>query len=184
MAGAVGVSTVLAPAPSTGSPSSLSAYGTIVLGTTITPNGSPSANVYIFSTVGPFYVQKLNLQALNNGTTATSPIDLSAISYDTFMTFNAQCAVIIPSISPPGSQAADIISVAPSTLTDPTGARAIPAANGVQFTLSYDCGSAVFPESLTLYFEATILAPTSATVSMCANPGSVPLSSCPITSKT
>lgn len=100
----------------------------------------------------------------------SKPVDLSSISYDAFMAFNAQCVEIIPSVTAPSSLAGDIISVAPSTLTDPSGARAIPAANGVEFTLSYDCASASFPSGLTLYFEATILAPTSATVNLCTKP--------------
>jgi hypothetical protein len=177
--GALGASTVLA-LPSSGSPT-VTSYGTIVIGTDFTPSGRANyMDLYIFSTSGPFYVQKVYMQvpSLQAGAQA---IQLSYIYFDggsssivpgAGVGFYAHCAVIIPSYSPPSTApAGDIISVAPmmARMIDPNGAVAIPAATQVVFELLYNCEASIFPSYLQMAFEAVILAPTTATVSICAS---------------
>jgi hypothetical protein len=171
-------STVVAAPPSSGTPTPISTYyGTIVIGTTFTPSGTQyQTNLYIFSTAGPFYVQKVNMRVMAHLNYRL--IFLDSIIYDGSVLTNPQCSQVT---NPPPYAWGDIIAVTPSTLIDPSGARAIPAAGGVQFVLSYDskCGSPnIFPSTLTLTFEATVLAPTAATVSICVNEGPNPLTSC------
>ena len=187
VAGAVGASAVLASAPSMGSPTALSSYGTIVLATTFSPAGYQFTNLYIFSTVGPFYVQMINLEVASAASptpTTINSIDLAYIYYDAgSLTFNGHCTIITPAFEGPGNTAGDIVPASNSTLIDPSGSHAIPAANQVEFQLSYGCGS-TYPTGMSLYFEATILAPTSATVSMCASPGDITFSACPLRTST
>jgi len=167
--GAMGASTVLAAPPTSGSPTLLSTYGTIVLGNYLTLTGKSSYfNVYIFSSAGPFYVEKIN--EIFTFAAPSQPITLAFITYDNMFSYFSGATVV-----PKGAHNGEIIAVAPSTIHDPSGATAIPAATGVEFVEYY--GGLNFPSS-TPYFEATILAPTAATVSICANQGTTVLTSC------
>jgi len=175
--GTLGAPAALAGAPSSGTPTPLSDYGTIVLATTFTPSGGQlQVNLYIFSTSGPFYVEKVNMEALSSS--STKAIELDYVYYDyQALSFFAHCAVVIPSFNG-GNLAGNIISATPSLMLDPSGALSIPAAGAVQFYLTYSCFANKFPSTLQLSFEATVLAPTAATVSICANDGTTALTSC------
>ena len=168
--GAMGASTVLAAPPTSGSPTLLSTYGTIVLGNYLTLTGkSIYFNVYVFSSAGPFYVEKI-YEDFPFG--PSQPITLDFITYDNFFSYFAG----EPTVVPKGAVNGEIIAVAPSTIHDPSGATAIPAATGVEFVEYY--GGLNFPSS-TAFFEATILAPTAdTTVTICANQGTTVLTSC------
>jgi len=190
VAGATATSTALAQPPSSGTPTLISPYyGTVLVATSWPSTGAQLlTNVYIFSTAGPFYVQKVNVVVYFQSS-PYKPIYLEWIYYDGAYTagntqpglgYYASCAQIT---SPrPYFTSGDIISVAPSTLIDPSGATAIPAAKAVEFTMTYaGCPTGLgadFPSGTVLSFEATVLAPQSATVSICANEGTSPLFSC------
>ena len=114
---------------------------------------------------------------------ALAPIFLSMIKYEGTIIDVWDCCPykVIQPAGPPcaGNGFGDIISVAPYTITDQTGAQAIPAATEVMFGLQYNCGGSpsTFPIGLELALEATVLAPTAATVRICASQ-SVSLFSC------
>jgi hypothetical protein len=173
--GATGIWKALATLPpSSGTPTPLSSYGTVSVATTFTASGaSATVYLYIFSSGGPFYTEKINVEDFS--TTLLGPVYLAFISYDSISLTDPveySCSVVLAAARTPfGFSFGDIISVAPYTMTDQTGAHAIPAANVVMFELIYKtCPSPVnFPEGATLTFEATVLAPTTATVSICAS---------------
>jgi len=189
VAGAMGGSAVLAFPPPSGTPTPISAYyGTVVVGTRWDSTGTNVlTNVYIFSTAGPFYIEQVNLAVLNP--VAERPILLYFVYYDgAFSNSNSvpgmglygRCASVTAPSSPYFTSG-DIISVAPSTLTDQTGARAVSAESEVEFTMAYagcPLGQEDFPRGMVLTFEAIVLAPSSAAVSICVNEGLTPLSSC------
>jgi len=174
--GAMGSSTVLGLPPSSGTPTPISPYyGTIVLATTYTPSGtSGDAYLYIFSSSGPFYVEKANVVVTKYGTLYKS-VDLNYIFYDNGPGWYAHCAELIASSV--FVNAGNIIPLVPSAMIDQTGATAIPAARSVIFDLEYNACVSTFPISLQLIFEVTIFAPISATVSICASESSA-LTSC------
>ena len=185
----------LASAPSSGTPTALSTYGTVVIESAAAPGflssgTQPTVNVYIFSTSGPFYVEKVN--AWDSFSSKPQYVTLGDVYYDSGPIGNIiypACDVVIPAV-PPSSLISyvenfgDIISVTPHTMTDPTGARAVSAAGAIEFQLYYNgapnCSNPLgnFPSGFTTVFEATVLAPTAATVSICVNEGSTPLTHC------
>jgi len=169
------VAPVLSLPPSSGGPTPISSLGTIVIANSFRPSGTEyTLYVYIFSTSGPFYVQKVNMGVFSES--LIQPIYLAAVYSDTLpsttsggIIYHGSCLVpIIPSFQ--GFWAGNIITLTPSLMTDPSGANAVPAASDVVFQLSYNCGkSGNFPSAMSFSFEATILAPTTATVSICAS---------------
>lgn len=166
--GATGLPEALATLPpSSGTPTGLSAYGTIVVATTLTLSGSPTIlSTTILSTVGPFYVEKLNV---GSGPYAFA-MNLAVVVYDgaLYGALFPACPTVIGLRSLYG----DVMSVVPFRMIDQTGAAAVPAASGVTFLLeSPGCTEAAFTYGTgeALSFEATVLAPTSATVSICAS---------------
>jgi hypothetical protein len=183
----MGGSTVLAFPPPSGTPTPISAYyGTVVIATSWDSTGTNVlTNLYIFSTAGPFYIEQVNLAVYNP--VAEKPIDLYFVYYDGAFSngntepglgYYARCTEIT---SPPYFTSGDITSVAPTRLTDPSGTTAVAAATEVEFSMVYvgcPVGQADFPSGMVLTFEATVLAPTAATVSICANEGITPLFSC------
>jgi hypothetical protein len=181
--GTTGLWKALASAPSSGSPTALSAFGTEVIGTTLGPTVVPGyiVGLFISSTLGPFYVEKVNVE--DYYTSPPASLYLAYIHYDNQLidpVLSVSCSVV----APPGRYTysfGDIISVAPYTMIDQTGARAIPAASGVYFDLIYKtCPAATnFPTGMSLSFEATVLAPTTATVSISASEVTVSSSAAP-----
>jgi hypothetical protein len=144
-------------------------------------------NVYIFSTAGPFYVEKVNAADSLKGQSPQN-VALYDVYYDEqlldLIPASHVCAIVIPAPSTGYLLSfGDIIPVVPHTMTDPNNARAVPAANAIEFTLVYvastNCPAYLnFASGLTLTFEATVLAPTTATVSICANEARTTLTSC------
>jgi len=182
VAGAMGSSTVLALPPSSGTPTPISPYyGTIVLATAFTPSGTAHyVYVYIFSTAGPLYVEKVNVEAHSPTVTPYQSVSLLAVDYDfspspPAFAYAAHCGTVTPAAPTGLDQAGNIISVTPSLMVDPSGATAVPAASAVVFILEYaGCHAplSAFPNTFGLTFEATVLAPTAptpATVSICAS---------------
>jgi hypothetical protein len=167
--------------PSSGTPTALSLYGTITLSTAFTATGNGAyESLDIFSTSGPFYVEKVYVMV--EYAASLQPINLFAVSYDSRTVWDVlyPCPVIIPAQAPPVGFG-DITLPVPFTMIDQTGARAIPAAGGLEFTLVYNnnciAHAVYFPSGVVLSYEATILAPTAATVSICASEF-VDISSC------
>jgi len=135
--------------------------------------------VYIFSTAGPFYVEKVNVEAHSPAVTPFQSVGLLAVDYDfspspPALGYIAHCGTVTPAAPTGLDQAGNIISVTPSQMVDPSGAAAVPAASAVVFILEYaGCPPVtLFPNTFGLTFEATVLAPTAptpATVSICAS---------------
>ncbi len=175
--GATGLSRVLAGAPpSSGTPTALSTYGTIVISTTVTTSGSADAvSVDIVSSAGPFYVEKLNVVSL--WFLLIGNLYLYQVVYDSslltgFDQTGSGSVVNCPGVVTKGNSFGDAIHQVPFFITDPTGTKAVPAANEVTFVFGYNgCSRSAFPNGIVLGFETTVLAPTSATVSICAANG-------------
>jgi hypothetical protein len=112
-------------------------------------------------------VQKVQVEA--SDPSGAEHVNLGFIAFDSGspLTRDTHCV----SITNGGIDASgELINAVPdtSTMVDPSGASAIPAAKNVQFALAYNnCHISDFPSSLSLLFEATILAPMGSTVSMC-----------------
>ena len=171
--------------PSNGTPTGLSTYGSVVIGTSFaTGENIGGYHIYlgIFSSQGPFYVEKVQVgEEVSTGSIA--PLLLGGVSYDglvfafTQPNTGTNCPTIVPTSSLPMFSGiygyGEIISVTPfgNTMRDPSGATAISGAQGVEFDLRYSScltGHLLqFPTALMLSFEATVLAPTTATVSIC-----------------
>jgi hypothetical protein len=185
--GAIGVPAFATAPPSNGTPTGLSAYGSVVIGTSFVIGETPPIGGYhvflgVFSSQGPFYVEKVQVgEEVSTGSIA--PLLLGGVSYDglvlafTRPNTGTNCPTIIPTSSLPMFSGiygyGEIISVTPfgNTMRDPSGATAISGAQAVIFDLIYSSCLAShllqFPTGLTLSFEATVLAPTAATVSIC-----------------
>jgi len=185
--GTIGASTALAAPPSSGTPTGLSSLGTVVVGAEVVASGSSYyENLFIFSSQGPFYVQKVNvMDAYTKGVPAA--VYLDQVFYDNNWVQDPLLSASLCSVVAPASKNSyddsfgNIISVTPSTMIDPSGALAIPAASEIAFSLQYkSCPNGIlFPSGMDLRFEATVLAPTAATVSICASESY--LYSCPVT---
>ena len=182
MSGVVGSSTVLANPPTSGTPTTLSSLGTIVVGNTFTTTGSYTF-IDIFSTAGPIYVERV-LLTLAGVFPLADNINLDWVGYDLvsgnqegFVGTPTSCAVVIPHTGTTG----ELISASPNKIVDPAGAEAIPAATSVGFELVYNnnCHTAptFIPSGTGFDFEATVLAPATATVSICASSSPI-LTSC------
>jgi len=176
--GATGIGKVLA---GSGTPIQLSSYGTVTVDTTYTATGTAHAgvNVAIFSSSGPFYTEKVNVGAYYGPTLPT--VTLGEIIYDGLLppeTF-AACPTVLSHDPVPYQDVGfgDVMSVVPSQMIDQTGAHAVPAQGELLFELVDQCLTATFPSGLAMYIEATVLAPTSATVCIVASE-TYPVPSC------
>jgi len=179
--GATGIGKVLATGSPT--PTPLSSYGTVIVEAAYTATGTTDfVFVTIFSSQGPFYTEKVNVNGLYSATLPT--ITLYAIFYEIsppLEDYVAGCPTVISHNSLPAPVTAgfgDIMSVVPNQMIDQTGAHAVPAQNGLTFQLSdHPCLSGTYPSGLTMVFEATVLAPTSAAVCV-ATSETYPVPSC------
>ena len=168
--GATGIGKVLAG--SSGTPVQLSSYGTVTVDTTYTATGnSAKVNVAIFSSQGPFYTEKVNVYAYYSPTLPT--ITLGEIVYDSTVDDIVVGCPTVMSHNPAPYQASafgDIMSVVPSQMVDQTGAHAVPAQGELLLELSgQPCYTATYPSGLHMFIEATVLAPTTATVCVVAS---------------
>jgi len=179
--GVTGVWKALATVPNPGTPVQLSTYGTVTVGTTFTLSiTTTSFSVAIFSSQGPFYTEKVNVQGVYSPTFPT--ITLRFINYDDALSDFISCPTVMAHAPSPYVDYGfgDIMSVVPFPMIDQTGAAAVPASNVVTFGLTGSSCTALILGGLTLNIEATVLAPTSATVCITASE-SYPVPTCLVT---
>jgi len=169
--GATGVWKALANvAPQTGTPVQLSTYGTVIVGYSFTVSiASYFQYVAIFSSQGPFYTEKVNVGETHSPSAPT--ITLGAINYDNALFDITSCPTVMAAAFTGSTSAfGDIMSVVHFRMIDQTGAEAIPASYVVTFELAGStCGVTLIPSGLTLNIEATVLAPTAASVCVTAS---------------
>jgi len=177
--GAMGSSTVLGLPPSSGTPTQVvGSFGTIVLATTFTTDGSSGyVYLYVFSTAGPLYVERAIVGAEPFPPSLFARIALSAVWYDESISIDDNlfdCPTVVPA-SPTGQPSfGDIMFSVPYVMVDPSGAtHAVSAAHEMIFGLAYSgCTLTTnknYPSGFPLEFEVTVLAPTASTVSICAS---------------